>query len=187
VLVNGVDRPRVGNALYGAYGQDFVCADGQRVMVIGLTDRQWRGLVKVTAVDLSHLGDLSAEGARWHARDAITAALTPWFAARPVAVIAPLFDAAGLTWSLYRSFAQAVQQDTDLSVDNPMFAMVDQPRIGAYPMPGSPVVSSAFDRMPARPAPRLGEHSEAVLADVLGMASGQIAGLVDRGVVGVSS
>jgi 2-methylfumaryl-CoA isomerase len=185
VLVNGVDRPRVGNALYGAYGQDFVCADGQRVMVIGLTDRQWRGLVKVTAVDLSHLGDLSAEGARWHARDDITAALAPWFAARPVAVIAPLFDAAGLTWSLYRSFAQAVQQDTDLSVDNPMFALVDQPGIGTYPMPGSPVMSSALDRMAVLPAPRLGEHSEAVLADVLGLASGQIARLVDRGVIGI--
>jgi 2-methylfumaryl-CoA isomerase len=186
VLVNGVDRPRVGNQLYGAYGQDFVCADGQRVMVIGLTDRQWRGLVKVTGVDLSHLGDLSAEGARWHARDAITAALAPWFAARPLAIIAPLFDAAGLTWSPYRSFAQAVRQDKDLSVDNPMFSMVDQPGIGTYPVPGSPAASTAFARLPPAPAPRLGQHSEAVLADVLGMASGQIAALVDRGVVGVA-
>ena len=47
VAVNGVDRAKAGNALYGAYGQDFVLACGQRVMVIGLTDRQWRGLVKV--------------------------------------------------------------------------------------------------------------------------------------------
>jgi 2-methylfumaryl-CoA isomerase len=187
VLINGVDRARVGNQLYGAYGQDFVCADGQRVMVIGLTDRQWRGLVKVTGVDLSHLGDLSAEGARWHAQGGITTALRPWFAARPVAVIAPLFDAAGLTWSLYRSFAQAVRQDADLSVDNPMFSQVHQPGIGVYPTPGSPVASSAFDRMTPQPAPRLGQHSEAVLADVLGMASGQIARLVDRGVVGIPS
>jgi 2-methylfumaryl-CoA isomerase len=177
----------VGNALYGAYGQDFVCADGQRVMVIGLTDRQWRGLVKVTGVDLSHLGDLSAEGARWHARDAITAALAPWFAARPVSVIAPLLDAAGLTWSQYRTFAQAVRQDADLSVDNPMYQMVDQPGIGPYPMPGSPVLSSANDRIPPHPAPRLGQHSESILADVLGMASGQIARLVDRRVIGTLS
>jgi 2-methylfumaryl-CoA isomerase len=183
--VNGVDRPRVGNQLYGAYGQDFVCADGQRVMVIGLTDRQWRGLAKVTGVDLSPLGDLSAEGARWQARDAITAALTPWFAARPVAVIAPLFDAAGLTWSLYRTFAGAVRQDADLSIDNPMFSLINQPGIGTYPVPGSPVHSTAFDRVATAPAPRLGEHTEAILADVLGLASGQIAALVDRRIVGV--
>ena len=185
VLVNGVDRARVGNQLYGAYGQDFVCADGQRIMVIGLTDRQWRGILKVTGIDMAHLGDLRAEGARWHARDAITQALAPWFAARPVSVIAPLFDAAGLTWSQYRTFAQAVQQDADLSTDNPMFRMVDQPGIGPYPVPGSPVTSTAYDRRAPLPAPRLGQHTEAVLADVLGMASGQIAALVDHRVVGV--
>jgi 2-methylfumaryl-CoA isomerase len=187
VVINGVDRPRIGNQLYGAYGQDFVCADGQRIMVIGLTDRQWRGIVHITGLDLSHLGDLTHEAARWHARDGITTALRPWFAARPVAVIAPLCDAAGLTWSLYRTFAQAVQQDADLSTDNPMYRMVDQPGIGPYPVPGSPVASSACDRMAPQPAPRLGQHSEAVLADVLGMASGQIARLVDRGIVGVVS
>jgi 2-methylfumaryl-CoA isomerase len=48
VAVNGVDRAKAGNALYGAYGQDFTLACGRRIMVIGLTDRQWRGLVKVT-------------------------------------------------------------------------------------------------------------------------------------------
>ena len=48
VEVNGTSRPKSGNALYGAYGQDFLCADGKRVMVIGLTDRQWRNLLKVT-------------------------------------------------------------------------------------------------------------------------------------------
>ena len=44
VMVNGVDRPKYGNALYGAYGQDFVTADGRRVMIVALTARQWSGL-----------------------------------------------------------------------------------------------------------------------------------------------
>src|SRR6056297_892268 len=106
VVVNGVDRNKSGNALYGAYGQDFVCADGRRVMVIGLTDRQWRNLVKVTGTGAemaaleARLGeDLRDEGARWRARAGITAALTPWFAARTVAQVAEVFDPAGLTWS----------------------------------------------------------------------------------------
>jgi 2-methylfumaryl-CoA isomerase len=91
VEVNGVSREKSGNALYGAYGQDFVCADGQRVMVIGLTDRQWRGLLNVTgmreemAALETRLGEsLADEGARFTHRDAITALLTPWFAARKV-------------------------------------------------------------------------------------------------------
>jgi len=185
VSVNGVDRPRCGNALYGAYGQDFVCADGKRIMLIGLTDRQWRGIVKVTGIGpaLATLGDLSAEGARWAARDAITAALQPWIAARTRDEVAAVFDAAGLTWGPFRSFAEAVAEDPDLSTDNPMFAMVDQPGIGPYLMPGSPVHSTLIDRVPASPAPLVGQHTEAVLADVLGLGSGEIGRLMDAGIV----
>jgi 2-methylfumaryl-CoA isomerase len=91
VLINDVDRPKVGNSLYGAYGQDFICADGRRVMVIGLTHRQWRGLVKVTDTgeEIAALGqrlglDLDLEGDRWAAREEITAVLAPWFAERRV-------------------------------------------------------------------------------------------------------
>jgi 2-methylfumaryl-CoA isomerase len=75
VEVNGAAREKSGNALYGAYGQDFVCADGRRVMVIGLTDRQWRGLLNVTgmreamaALELRLGESLSDEGARFRHR-----------------------------------------------------------------------------------------------------------------------
>jgi 2-methylfumaryl-CoA isomerase len=95
VAVNGVDRPKVGNALYGAYGQDFGLADGARVMVVGLTDKQWRGLVKLTGTSdaLSALAarcglNLAAEGDRWHLRDQITMLFAPWFAARTLPQVA---------------------------------------------------------------------------------------------------
>lgn len=192
VAVNGVDRPKVGNALYGAYGQDFLCADGQRVMVIGLTDRQWKGLVKVlgmaeaVATLQTQLGlDLAQEGNRWHARDHITALFAPWFTARTIADIAPLFDAASLTWSVFRSFAGAVQNDPDLTPDNPMFTNLAQPGIGTYPVPGSPVTSTTLDRIPPTPAPRLGADTEAILSDLLGLPTGTIARLVDQKIVGI--
>ena len=38
-------------------------------------------------------------------------------------------------------------------------------------------------RGPVAPAPRLGQHTDEVLAEVLGMSSGQIARLHDEGVV----
>jgi 2-methylfumaryl-CoA isomerase len=190
VVVNGVDRPKVGNALYGAYGQDFLLACGTRVMVVGLTDRQWRELVRVLdlAAPLAELAarlglNFSREGDRWRGREAITALFAPWFAARRLDEVGPLFDAAGLTWSVFRSFAQAVQEDPDLSPDNPMFSMLDQPGIGRYPVPGSPVSWGACPRTAPAPAPVLGQHTEAVLADVLGMTTGQIGRLVAAGVV----
>lgn len=190
VVANGVDRPKAGNSLYGAYGQDFLLACGRRVMVIGLTDRQWRGLVKVLglAQEVANLGqrmalDLSREGDRWAARKEITALFAPWFAARRLEEVAPLFDGAGLTWSVFRSFAEAVHQDPDLSEDNPMMRVIHQPGVGSLPVPGSPVSFSDLARMGPAPAPVLGEHTEEILGDVLGLGSGQIGKLMDQGVV----
>src|SRR6056297_1947233 len=144
--VNGTSRAKAGNALYGAYGQDFLCADGRRVMVIGLTDRQWRGLVKVTgtgermaALEAALGRSLADEGARWEARAAITEVLKPFFAASRVEEFAGAFDAAGVTWSVFRDFAQALAEDPDLSTDNPIFSEVEQPGIGTYLTPGSPL------------------------------------------------
>jgi 2-methylfumaryl-CoA isomerase len=127
--------------------------------------------------------DLSRAGNRFHARAAITELFAPWFAARTLAEIGPLFDAAGLTWAPFRSFAQAVHEDPDLGPENPMIGMVDQPGIGTFPVAGSPVSWGALPRQPPAPAPRLGQHTEEILADVLGLGSGQIGALRDKGVV----
>jgi len=191
VVVNGVDRPKGGNALYGAYGQDFICADGRRIMVIGLTDRQWRGLVKVTGSAGTMEGiarqtglSLSQESARWEARAMITEALMPWFTARPLPEIAELFEAEGLTWSEFRSFARAVHEDPDLQPgENPMFAHVDQPGLGRYPVPASPLTFSAAQTPAPSTAPVLGANTEEVLADVAGLPEHEIAQLFDQGIV----
>ena len=45
---SGKRRERHGNFLFGAFGRDFACADGVRVMVVGLTLKQWRSLCAAT-------------------------------------------------------------------------------------------------------------------------------------------
>ena len=74
-------------------------------------------------------------------------------------------------------------EDPDLSPDNPMMEMLEQPGIGAYPVPGSPMAFSALDRAPPAPAPALGQHTEEILADVARLPGGEIARLFDEGVV----
>ncbi|MCR9124486.1 MAG: CoA transferase [Rhodobacteraceae bacterium] len=188
--INPVQRGKSGNALYGAYGQDFICADGRRVMVIGLTERQWAGLIKATgtADAMAALGrrsgrDLTQEGARWALRDDITAILAPWFAARRVSDFAADFDRAGLTWSQFRTLDQALKEDPDLSEDNPMFRTLNQPGLGQFPVPGSPVSFSGHGRRDPRPAPALGCDTEEILGDVVGLPDTEIAQLFDQGVV----
>jgi 2-methylfumaryl-CoA isomerase len=79
-----------------------------------------------------------------------------------------------------------VTEDPDLSPDNPMMTLLHQPGIGTLPVPGLPVSFAALAREEARPAPRLGEHTEEILSGILGLDSGGIGRLVDQGVVGVS-
>ena len=190
VMVNREDRAKHGNSLFGAYGQDFVTADGRRVMVVGLTRRQWAGLLAATglAQPIEELGrrlglKLGLEGERFKARKEITAILEPWFRARRVEDFARSFDEHGVTWSEFRSFARAVAEDPDLSTRNPMFELLDQPGVGRYLAPGTPLAFSAFAREPPRPAPTLGEHTEEILAEVVGLGPAEIASLYDDRIV----
>ena len=189
-VVNGHAREKSGNALYGAYGQDFECACGGRVMVIGLTGRQWSGLVKATesgaameALAKRTGRDLRDEGVRWKLRHEITEILRSWFAARRIADFGPEFDKRGLTWSVFRSVPEAVAQDPDLSEANPMFSQLDQPGLGRFPVPGFPGEFSARPRIKPQPAPALGQHTEEVLGDVARLTETEIAQLHDKGIV----
>jgi len=94
-----------------------------------------------------------------------------------------LFDAHDVCWGPYQTFTQLVEQDPRCSLDNPMFADVEQPGIGSYRVPGSPLVFSEAERLAPQRAPTLGEHTEEVLADVLGLSDAEIGRLLNNGVV----
>ena len=185
----GQPRERHGNALFGAFGRDFLTQDGERVMVVGLTPRQWRSLVEATglgaAVDAlgARLGvDLSREGERFQAREALAELIGPWIGARPFAQVARAFDQHGVCWSRYQTVAELVR-DPECSPANPLFQRVEQPGVGEMLAAGIPLNFGAVPRLPAQAAPRLGEHTEEVLTQVLGIDAAQFGRLHDRGVV----
>lgn len=184
------EREACGNYLFGAYGRDFATADGQRVMVVGLTGNQWSALRKATGLggDLDRLGerlglDLNAEGNRFRAREEITALFAPWFAARDFAQVRAALDEQGVCWGKYQTVRELVTSDPECSPANPLFAEVEQPGIGRYLMPGSPLNFATHARAAVAPAPRLGEHTDEILAVDLGLSSAEIGRLHDTGVV----
>jgi 2-methylfumaryl-CoA isomerase len=190
VAINDVDRPRYGNYLYGAFGRDFPTRDGQRAMVVGLTELQWKCLVKATGLGPAfdalgeRLGlDLREEGNRFRARVEIAALLEPWFAERTLADVRGVFEAHRVTWGPYRTVREAMAEDPDLSTANPMFQCLEQPGIGTYIAPASPLHFSRSGRVPAAPAPRLGEHTDEILLEVLGLPEAEVGALHDAGIV----
>ncbi len=176
-----------GNHLYGAFGLDFATRDGRRVMVVGLTGRQWKTLCETTGLDVAGVAaksgaDLATESGRYAARDAIAAALSPWFAGRDFAEVKRLLDAGGVAWGPYQSFRQLVTDDPRAGTGNAMMSVVSQPGVGDIIAAGSPLDFSAVGRVPVQPAPRLGQHTDEILAE-LGMSAAEIGKLHDRGIV----
>ncbi|MFZ4762021.1 MAG: CoA transferase [Alphaproteobacteria bacterium] len=190
VQINGEDRQAKGNDIYGAFGRDFKTADGRRIMVVTMTARHWHALLQATGLaeamgklELALSMNFSEEGDRFRARDAIALLLEPWISSRNLSDIGPCFDQYGVLWGPYQTFRQLVEEDKRCSTDNPLFALLHQQDIGTYLMSGSPIAFSEPGRLPPTPAPRLGEHTDEVLSNILGLSAVEIGQLHDKKVI----
>ena len=194
MLYRGGDRERLGNAIWGAFGRDFRSRDGVRFMVAALTDKQWTGIV--AAFDLAdriaalegELGVRFADGdtPRFTHRDALFALFQSVADQHDYAELERRMAAAGTTYERYRTPFEAAS-DPVLVDENPLFARSSGNPSGlAYPAARSFAHQAGQDRAPLHRAPYLGEHTEQVLADVLGLSSGQIGALIDRGIAAPS-
>ncbi|MGW8202248.1 CoA transferase [Sphingomonas bisphenolicum] len=193
MLYTGTNRPRLGNAVYGLFGRDFVTRDGHRTMIVVVTPRQWGNLVE--ALKLSEaVAEVEArlgvsfakdDGLRFTYRDTLYPLFERAVAARDHADLATAFDAGGIVYSQYRTMQEAVQ-DPALVAENPIFGVTDNPSGFDYPAAGAFSTIPQAERLPARPAPRNGQHSEEVLTERLSLTSGEVARLIDAGIVGTA-
>ena len=188
--INGTDRPATGNHVFGTFGCDFPTSDGRRVMITAFTPRHWSALVEATGLEERFAAlaaekgvDLAKEEERYALRETIEAELAPWFAARPLDEIGKALDAVGACWGPYQTFRQAVAEDPDLSAENPMFEEIDQPGIGRYLAAGSFIDFSGIPRDPVAPAPTLGNNTESVLSEKLGLTDSDLGALKDAKVI----
>ncbi len=188
--VTGADRPRQDNNLFGAFGRDFVIEDGRRLMIVAITARQWRGLLKALGLT-ERIAALEAElgvsfsgheAVRYQHRHRLNPLFEAAFARASLKALAPVFDAEGVCWSAYRTTADAARDDA-LYAANPIFGRAAHPSGLDYPAAGPAATLAGAPRGPVTPAPRLGADTDAVLAELLGLSSAEIARLHDAGVV----
>nr|WP_247712959.1 CoA transferase [Qipengyuania intermedia] len=194
MLYRGADRERLGNAIWGAFGRDFRSLDNTRFMVAALTAKQWAGLVKAFGVE-DEIAALEKEcGVRFADGDdprfKHRHALFDLFQSRAGTMDWPELErrmaAEGCTFERYRTMHEAAN-DPVLVDDNPLFTRTSgNPSGFEYP------ATRSFANIPGRdagepaPAPYLGQHTEEVLAERLGLSSGAIGVLVDRDIARLS-
>ena len=186
---SGTDRPKMGNTLFGAFGRDFKTADGKRLMVVAITPRQWTGLVKSLDLGAAMAGIEAAlgvsfmkdEGLRFTHRDVLTPLVEAAIALRQADALATAFEANGVCWGPYHTLKSALMQEPRLVSANPLFSAVTHPSGLTYPTPGAAATLVQMDRADAKRAPRQGEHTDQVLAELLGLSSAQIGRLHDSG------
>lgn len=194
VLHNNANRSRLGNTVYGLFGRDFVTKDGVRSMIVVVTHRQWANLIAALGLT-DAVGAVEAErgvsfakddGLRFEHRDALFPLFETAIGALDHAAMVTMFDAAGVVHSAYKTMLDAAH-DSRLVGDNPIFSASDANPSGlAYPAAGAFGTIPQIQRADAKPAPRNGQHSEEILSEALGLSSGEIARLIDSGIIGIA-
>lgn len=176
--VNGTQRERLGNAIYGQYGQDFTSRDGARFMVVTLTKRHFRDLVEVTGTHAAvsalaeALGvDFGSEGDRYRYQDVLSGLFATWFSDHNADEVTAALSSTTVLFERYRTFAEVAAGPK--VTDNPLFSRLQQPGLGDYFAPGLPV---AFDgaHPASAPAPALGQDTADVLQRLLGLTAADV-------------
>lgn len=177
--VNGVERSRIGNHLYGGFARDFTCSDGVRFMVVALTAGHWNGLLKMTdcsepvaALESSLGRDFSIETDRFEYREALAGLIQGWFAARTGEEVKRALAETRLLWSQYQTFSEAIA-NTTVDREDSLLKLIDQPGVGVHLAPGLPTYFASH-RTEVTEAPVLGQHNQTILTEAIGLDTTEI-------------
>ena len=165
---HGNQRPRLGNGVYGTFGDSFATLDGHHVMVTALTPCHWADLVELTGVgsvvsglEVSLDTDFSDEGERYLRRDLLNAVISPWFATRTLEAVEAGLGRTRVIWSRFRSFGDVV---ADVRNGNERSKVLQHRQDGPdVELRTLSVVRVNGHHADVGPAPRLGEHTDELL------------------------
>lgn len=182
--VSGAVAPRQGNRhpLSVPHGC-FRCAGDDAWIVLTVTDADWPRLCRaIGREDLGADPQLAHATGRRAQQDRIDAAIASWSAGRDPEDAMRLLQQSGVAAGVVRPMSQ-VLQDAHLRARH-FWCDLERAHSGTYTA-STPWFRTGRDAMPIRSAsPTLGEHTEDVLARVLGLSAARIAELERMGITG---
>lgn len=179
-------RPR--EEAYNFTSVYYRAGDG-RVFKITLVDLQGgyprvcRAIGREDLIDDPRYATLEARSQPGRTRELI-AICDEIFASRPISHWVRELEANDLPFSLISTYDEVVE-DAQMKA-NDVFVELDDPELGQVRTVNSPMHLEQSRKVPARPAPRLGEHTRTVLAEI-GLSEDEARDLVARRVVAALS
>ncbi|HJS38497.1 MAG TPA: CaiB/BaiF CoA-transferase family protein [Burkholderiales bacterium] len=181
-FATGKPPPRIGNLHPNIVPyQPFRCADGEVILACG-NDNLYRKFCEAAGCpELAADPRFATNGKRVENRKDLSRLLGEIFARRTKKEWVELLDTAGVANGpindIAQVFAEPQVQARGVKIE------VDHPVAGKLPMVASPMRFSDTPLEHKTPPPLLGEHTEAVLRDVLGKSAEEIARLRESGVL----
>jgi crotonobetainyl-CoA:carnitine CoA-transferase CaiB-like acyl-CoA transferase len=130
---------------------------------------------------LAHDARFASDEARTRNEAALRAIIEAWTSMRSVAEVVASLDAAGVPAAPIWSVADAARSQHVAA--RGLLAEVDHPTAGRIPLLMGPVQFSATPAGVSRPPPLLGEHSDSLLRELVGVASDEIDRLRAEGTI----
>jgi crotonobetainyl-CoA:carnitine CoA-transferase CaiB-like acyl-CoA transferase len=182
-LLTGTDPERTGNAsTFTCPNGVFRCADGDIMLTVG-NDRLFARFC-ARALDQPSLADdprFLSNPDRLANADALNAILNARFAGDTRAAWVGRLRAAGIPVGSVRTPVEAVNSDE--ASECGMVQDMVHPRAGALRVIGAPIRLSSQPGATAVPSPVLGQHTDTVLGELLGMTAPELADLHEAGVI----
>ncbi|MGK2965131.1 MAG: CaiB/BaiF CoA transferase family protein [Tepidiformaceae bacterium] len=182
--VNGrVTEAQEDRNLYSSPNGVFEVVGQGRYVALGCeTPAQWRALRGAVA-PLAPFGDASFDdlAVRQANADVIDAALRPWFADKDPWKVTADLQAAGVPISVVE-FPSDLYEDPQL-IHRGFFVTLDHAKMGPTPYDGLVSKFSGMPVGPLGPGPALGQHTDMVLSEILGLSEDEVVELAVAGVL----
>ena len=161
----------------------YRCAgDDEWVAVVCRDEYDWRALASVVKADWTDDPRFADVGARKHNEDALDAHLQGWTAERGKFDVQRALLGAGVPAAAVQKPGERIDHDPDTSGFD-LWPDVVHSKMGEVRVDGLPVHLSRTDWHIERGGPCLGEHTDEVLNDLLGLSAAEVQSLREEGVV----
>jgi benzylsuccinate CoA-transferase BbsF subunit len=189
---NGHVFERCGNRIPEAAPHNaYACApltDGNRTMdqrwlaIACFSDDQWRTLADTIGSDLASDARFATLAARKENETDLDAAISAWTADKDAYQLMDQLQSRGVPAGVVQSARELLDVDEHIR-ERGFYKYLDHPETGRAAYDGPPFVLSKTPGELAWPAPLLGEHTEYVCKDILGLGDEDIANLMVAGVL----